>query len=395
MAARTRTRSSVPPPVPPHDAARARAWLRALEVLALLFAFLVGVRALSAGFHGLGSSFVNQVFSATENPFAGLIVGILATTLLQSSSATTSMIVALVAAPENPLPVANAIPMVMGANIGTTVTNTLVSLAHAARPDEFRRAFAAATVHDFFNFFAVLVLLPLELVTGVLAKASASMASVVGTGGPGTLPNPIKSSTKAVVGLLERAIATITDDARLAGALLVLLAAVLIFTTLALVVRTLRRLAATRLQLYITGSLDKSGWIGIAVGLVATVIVQSSSITTSVLVPLAGAGIVSTTQVFPITLGANLGTTLTALIASMAAPAETAHLAVQVALVHLLFNVAGIALVYPLRAVRRLPIALSERFAAVAQRSRRIAIAYVVVAFYGLPALLIFAYRLL
>ena len=56
----------------------------------------------------------------------------------------------------------------MGANIGTSVTNTIVSLMQSADRNEFRRAFAAATVHDMFNWLTVLVLLPLEVTTRYL-----------------------------------------------------------------------------------------------------------------------------------------------------------------------------------------------------------------------------------
>ena len=128
---------------------------KVLAVVFLLFIFLLGVKGLGDGFKLLGRDLLQAFFTATENPFIGLMVGILATTLVQSSSVTTSMVVGLVAAPENPLPIANAIPMIMGANIGTTVTNTAVSLAHMARREEFRRAFAVATCHDFFNFLTV------------------------------------------------------------------------------------------------------------------------------------------------------------------------------------------------------------------------------------------------
>ena len=54
----------------------------------------------------------------------------------------------------------------MGANIGTTVTNTIVSLAQAGEKDEFRRAFGGATVHDVFNWLTVFILVIVELVTG-------------------------------------------------------------------------------------------------------------------------------------------------------------------------------------------------------------------------------------
>ena len=105
-----------------------------------------------------------------------------------------SMVVALVAAPNSPLPLANAIPIIMGANIGTTVTNTLVSLGHAGRKDEFRRAFAAATCHDFFNFMVVFVLLPLELATGYLEKVSGLLAGWLQGGGGAKPPNPLKKA---------------------------------------------------------------------------------------------------------------------------------------------------------------------------------------------------------
>jgi len=89
--------------------------VRVVVVLSLLFIFLVGVNGLGDGFKSLGRNFLDAFFTATENPFIGLMVGLLATSLVQSSSVTTSLVVALVAAPENPLPIANAVPMIMGA----------------------------------------------------------------------------------------------------------------------------------------------------------------------------------------------------------------------------------------------------------------------------------------
>ena len=57
-----------------------------------------------------------------------------------------------------------AVPMVMGANIGTSVTNTLVSLTQVGDREEFGRAFSAATVHDMFNWCTVCVMLPIEVI---------------------------------------------------------------------------------------------------------------------------------------------------------------------------------------------------------------------------------------
>ena len=382
--------------IPPGEIGKREAWTRFIFVLFLLFIFLVGIRGMGTGFKGLGKEALHTFFHQTENPFMGLVVGILATTLVQSSSVTTSMIVALVAAPENPLPVANAIPMIMGANIGTTVTNTVVSLGHMGHAQEFKRAFAAATCHDFFNFLVVAVLLPLEIMTGFLSQSSHVVAGFVGSlGGGGKMSNPLKVATKAALEPVQSLSQALNDDQTVATVLLIVMSAGIIFGSLGAIVRTLRVLAATRMQTYITRSLDSSAVVAIIVGAVVTVMVQSSSITTSVLVPMAGAGIITLRQAFPVTLGSNIGTTVTALLASMAAPAETAHLAIQIAIVHLLVNLTGMALVYPVEAIREIPLKLAEKLAALAVRSRSLALVYVLLLFYGLPALLIFVSRMI
>ena len=73
-----------------------------------------------------------------------------------------------------------AIPIVMGANIGTSVTNTIVSAGHVGDRDQFRRAFAGATVHDIFNWLCVLVLLPIEAASGYLYHLSGAITDSLG-----------------------------------------------------------------------------------------------------------------------------------------------------------------------------------------------------------------------
>ena len=171
-----------------------------LQVLVLLYVFLVGVEALSHGIKGLGNGIMDGAIASAANPFFGLVVGILATTLVQSSSVTTSLVVGMVASGQ--LGVAAAVPIVMGANIGTTVTNTIASLAHAGRSDEFKRAFAAATCHDFFNYLAVLTLLPVELIArslfgvGALEALSGALASMV-VGGPSGATSIVRSRPRS------------------------------------------------------------------------------------------------------------------------------------------------------------------------------------------------------
>jgi sodium-dependent phosphate cotransporter len=361
---------------------------RALAVVLLLFFFLVGVNGLGDGFKALGQGLLDSFFRATENPFMGLMVGLLATTLVQSSSVTTSLIVGLVAAPENPLPIANAIPMVMGANIGTTVTNTIVSLAHMGRKEEFRRAFAVATCHDFFNYLSVLVLLPLELLTGYLRKTATWLAGhLTGLGGV-TYDSPLKGLLKAAQKPIKGVLHSVFGSEHLAAIGLIVVSVALIFTALMLLVRVMRRVMDTRVEAIVSRGLHRSALYAILVGMLVTALVQSSSITTSLLVPLAGAGLLTLPQAFPITIGANIGTTVTALMAALAVTGPNAQAGVTIALVHLLFNLSGTLLIYPTPAIRRIPLGAARALADVAAKSRVWALLYVALLFYGLPALL-------
>lgn len=362
--------------------------VRFVTVVSLLFVFLLGVNGLGDGFKSLGKGLLDVFFAATDNPFMGLVVGVLATTLVQSSSVSTSLIVGLVAAPENPLPVANAVPMIMGANIGTTVTNTIVSLGHAGRPDEFRRAFSVATCHDFFNFMAVALLLPFEMATGYLRRSAEFLASLVTDVGGVHYQSPIKGALKAGVTQVKVVIADLIESPQAQAVVLIALSVGVIFVALFLIVRVMRAATSSRVESLVSRGLEQAAILSMFVGVVVTVMVQSSSITTSLLVPLAGAGVITLRQAFPITIGANIGTTVTALLAALAAIGDNASAGVTIALVHLLFNVSATILIFPVERVRDVPLRAATWLGEVAVRSRRWALVYVLVLFYGLPALL-------
>src|SRR5690606_2847371 len=160
----------------------------------------------------------DELFRSVTNPLGGLFVGILATVLVQSSSVSTATIVGLVGA--GLLTVEAATPVVMGANIGTTVPNTHASLVPLRRRHEFRPAFASATVHDYFNFLAVAVLLPLELTTKVLSRSAEAISrSLLGAGG-GTFNSPVKAAVAAPVDLVERTLGNVAGDGAALGVLL-------------------------------------------------------------------------------------------------------------------------------------------------------------------------------
>ena len=368
---------------------------RLAAVLVLLFVFLLGVKGLGDGFKLIGTDLIEGFFRATEDPLVGLIVGLLATTLVQSSSVTTSMIVGLVAAPENPLPLANAVPMIMGANIGTTVTATLVSLAHMGRKEEFERAFPIAVCHDVFNYLTVLILLPIEMATGFLRDSATTLATALeGIGGfdyESPLRSLLSNGLKPITTLSERLI----DNQGGQAAFLIALSGFFIFFALLFLVRVMRSLVRTRVANIVGGVSGSSALVAILIGIVATVMVQSSSITTSVLVPLGAAGVLSLQQAFPITLGANVGTTMTSLLAALAVSGPNAAAGLEIAVVHLLFNIIGIMLIYPLAAVRRVPLAIATGVGRVAVRSRKLTVVVVAALFYGVPAVVLVLARLI
>ncbi|MBN2564941.1 MAG: Na/Pi symporter [Candidatus Eisenbacteria bacterium] len=354
---------------------------RLVSVIAVLYVFLVSVKLLGTGFEMFGAEFSQNLIATTSNPLVGLFIGILATSIVQSSSMTTSTVVGFVAA--GMLSIENAVPIIMGANIGTTVTCAIVSMGHITRKEEFRRAFAAASVHDFFNVLTVAVLFPLELATGFLRRTATLLAGFLTGGQSMSFASPVKQVVRPavdlVVGAAERA-----AGAHAAPIVAVLGLGLLLLSLYVLVKRT-KAMAMGRAEVVIDRMMGRSGLTGMALGMGVTAIIQSSSVTTSLLVPLAGAGVVRLEKIFPVTLGANVGTTVTALLASLAGDSR----GLTIALVHLLFNVAGILIVYPFKPVRNIPMILARRLADAAVRSKRNAVFFVVGLFYVLPGVLI------
>ena len=356
--------------------------LRGLIVLLLLYLFLVGIGLLESGITAMGEGFEEGLLESVSNPLAGLFAGILATVLVQSSSVTTSTIVGLVGAGTLPVPL--AVPMIMGANIGTTVTNTLASLTTILRSEEFRRGFACATHHDFFNLFAVVTLLPLELATGVLQRGAEWLTVLLGRVDLETAA-PARSPIRAAVNVPVELIEGVLGVGAVAGVIYLVLGLALLFFALALITRTMRQLLAGGVEKAINQLIERGGvMLGIIAGILITVSVQSSSITTSILVPLVASGVLTLTNAYPITVGANVGTTVTALIASLAVAQPEG---LTIALVHLLFNVLAIGTIFPIRGVRMVPIHVSEWLADLAVRRNSLVFAYVVGGFLVVPFL--------
>jgi sodium-dependent phosphate cotransporter len=346
-------------------------------LLVLLFAFFVGLDLMGLSFKLFGKGFAEILIERTSNPFVGLFIGILATTLVQSSSTTTSMTVALVAA--GALTIEGAIPIVMGANIGTSVTNTLVSLAHVTRREEFQRAFAGATIHDFFNWMAVLILLPIELATGFLARSAGFLESIVEGVGGIEMMNPLKEMVRPVS---QQVVAWLGES----GVLVLIVGIALLMASLKFLVDVLKALMTGKAERILHNTLFRSSLSAIAAGLAITVMVQSSSITTSLMIPLVGAGVVTLEQLFPFTIGANIGTTITAMLAALSTGSPAA---VTVAFSHLMFNLSASVLIYLPPPIRAIPLYLARTLGRIGSQNRLMAAAYILLVFFGLPLLML------
>ena len=359
-----------------------KTYLKIIGVVLSLYLFLVGIKGLSSGIKHLGGDFAKEIMTTTSDPFLALFIGILATTLFQSSSTTTSIIVGMVSG--GAVTLTGAIPMIMGANIGTTVTNTIVSIGHINRGNEFKRAFSASTVHDFFNILAVLILFPLEIAFGIIEKSATGLGTLLfGTISTDEIfKSPIKTAIKWGAKHLE----SLSFDN---NGFYIFISVLLTFMMLYSIVKLLRSLVLDNIKQYFDKYIFKTALRAILFGIVLTIMVQSSSITTSTIVPLAGAGIVTLRQLYPFTLGANIGTTVTALLASLTLNVT----AMVAAFAHLFFNIFGIIIIFLNPLLKNIPIKLAEWMADVSIKNKFIPILYLLVFFFALPFIIILTGR--
>uniref|UniRef100_A0A8C7KK89 Sodium-dependent phosphate transport protein 2A n=1 Tax=Oncorhynchus kisutch TaxID=8019 RepID=A0A8C7KK89_ONCKI len=436
-------------------------------LLLLLFFFVCSLDTLSSAFQLAGGKVAGDIFkdnAVLSNPVAGLVVGILVTVLVQSSSTSTSIIVSLVSS--GLLEVRSAVPIIMGTNIGTSVTNTIVAMMQAGERNDFKRAFAGATIHDCFNWLSVLVLLPMEVATGLMTHLAhivvTSFNIQTGEDAPELLKVITEPVTKLIIQLDRQVITGIAmgdermrnrslvkkwchtglvtvqtlntinvstlsslsslslpdplphhitvniqkcrhlfADAHLSdltvGLILLAGSLALLCTCLVLLVKLLNSLlqgqVAKVIQKVINTDLPYpfgwlAGYLAMFVGAGMTFVVQSSSVFTSALTPLIGIGVISLERAYPLTLGSNIGTTTTALLAALASPGDKLAAAIQIALCHFFFNILGILLWYPIP-VTRVPIRMARALGERTAKYRWFAVLYLLVCFLLLPSLVL------
>jgi len=359
-------------------------WLTWFAVAGLVYVLLVGVGIIGDGFKLVsgGSEGAAKIFAFATNPIVGVILGTLATALVQSSSTVTSVIVGLVA---GGVPVEIAVPMIMGANMGTTITNTIVSLGNLTNRGQFNKAFQAATVHDFFNLYSIVVFLPIEVIFKPLQRSAEVMSQWFAGGGDasmkdlnflGAITKPVSSWFVDLVGGLPSAIG---------GSIAIVLGIAFVITSVLYLGKLLRAVMVGKARNIVNRAIGGGTATGIASGTVITVLVQSSSTTTSLIVPLAGSGVLTTRQVFPFTMGANIGTCITALLAATAISGGYEVFALQIALVHLLYNIVGVLVFTLVPWIRDWPVHSARWLGDMTERNRGWAFAYIFGVFFVLP----------
>ena len=363
-----------------------------LLLIILIYFFFLSIVMMGAGFKSFRDLSENLIASVS-NPIMGLLIGILTTSIVQSSSTTTSIVVGLVAS--NILgadSIRIAITIIMGANIGTTITNTIVSLGHISRTDEFKRAYGCAIVHDIFNIIVVAILLPLEIYFRLIEKISLKLGSFILHANiqGAEFKSPIAMITKPIVGFLydpkfpdaSPGLLQKLFSQPVSQILILVIAMIFLFIALKYMVKVIRQLVIGKVENFFSDYIFRNGVLALLLGLVLTAIVQSSSITTSIMVPLAGAGIVNIYQIFPYTVGANIGTTVTTLLAAMATGSPAA---LVVALSHFTFNVLGMILILPLKPIRMIPIKIALWVSNLTTKSKIYPILFIVMIFFVIP----------
>ena len=369
------------------SASRPQLWIqvrKTLFIIATLVLFIFALDLMISSLQHLGKTAAETILLATSNPYTGLFIGLLITAMMQSSSTTTSLVVALVAS--GSITLESAIPIIMGANIGTTITSTIVSLGFINKKKEFRRAVAAGTYHDFFNILTVLVLFPLEYYYGFLSRLSSGLTenffSISRTSTPGTFTQ-VLSIFKPAIDFLVNAIPS--------GFLLAILSFVLLFSSILLFRKLISGLLMASSPEKFGRFFFKSGPKSFFWGLVTTAAIRSSTITTSVVVPIVAQKLTSLRKAAPFILGANVGTTVTAFIAAILN--ANSNSAISIAMAHFLFNVIGVLLFYPVPVLRNIPMALANWLGRMTLRYRLAGFVYILVIFFFIPFSLIYLNR--
>lgn len=353
---------------------------KALYIIGALVLFLFALDLMISSLQHVGTNIAETIIEATSNPFTALFIGLLVTAMIQSSSTTTSLVVALVAS--GSITLQSAIPIIMGANVGTTITSTIVALGFINKQKEFRRAVAAGTYHDFFNILTVVILFPLEYYYGFLSGISHWIATYFFTNSTPVTENTIghfwTGFGPVINGLIEN----------VHSALLILISFALLFSSILLFRKMISGWIAVRSperfsRFFFKNQFKSFGW-----GVLLTAAIRSSTITTSLVVPLVAKKVISLRKAAPFIMGANIGTTITAFIAATLNSNSTG--AISIAIAHFLFNFTGVLVFFPIPVLAKIPLKLASELGKLTLRYRLAGLLYLLLTFFFIPFSLIY-----
>lgn len=348
-----------------------------LLMLLALMLFIFAIDLLTVAMSHLNNEVAENILQATRNPFISLFIGLLMTALIQSSSTVTASVVAVVASGNMTLE--QAVPMVMGANIGTTLTSTLVSLSYIMNMRQFKRAFSAGMLHDIFNIFTVIILLPLEVYFGFLSKISIAIAHFF-------MPDESYSGPIVYNKVFTRPISEWISNTIDIPFLTMILSIFLVFAAIKILSTSVYKAFVVNSFQDINKLIFKNPYMAFIYGTFFTAAVQSSTVTTSLVVPLVANKKVSVKKAFPFIIGANIGTTITAAIAAI----YKTEAAIALAIVHFLFNFIGALIFLPFPTIRNIPVILALYMGNKSVKSKFLGFAYILLTFFIIPFLLIY-----
>lgn len=402
------------------------------SICSLLYLFFAGMDLLASSAQIIGGCYGAALLTkGLSNPISSVMAGIIATSLFQSSTAITYVIGSLVG---NGLTVQQGIYMAMGANVGNTMTNCIFALVHIRGKSALERAIAGASVNDVFYLLTIAIVLPLEMMSKMLYRISVASISSDETTGfhwKGLIQWTVAPLTDKIIianeGIMEAFIlgdiesceesypvfcdggnisfhtcnvgaigcdedtdscpvffrdgATHKSDL-IRGTITLSIAIGLILLSLSGAILLINKMLMTipiEVVAKLTNLNSTTSMIsGCAVGL----LLGNSSITESILTPFVGTGVVELEQMFPWSLGANIGLCLTTILAALSSGSAGF---VQVALANLLFNVIGILVWFPIPIMRTFPLHGALVLGIISSAQRVFPIIYICVIFFGVP----------
>ena len=350
--------------------------LYATCALAAIGLFFLSLAWMNATFAHLFTRPDQNILRHLANPFVGFFVGVLSVAICQSSSSLTTALVVCVSNGLIELP--QALPVVMGANIGTTCTSTLIALTYLGQKRKLRRAIKASLLHNFFNLFTALLLLTLELGFQFFERLTHHW---LGTTSMRTLtPPPPTHGLFSWIPNLQ-----IASDSFLLSAMVVVFPFIVLWISIRWTSRMLYPFIPIQHTRQFKSPARAFGW-----GLGMTAVVQSSSLTSALLVPFMAERKLKPKRAAFFLLGANLGTTLTACIGAIM---YLNPVAIALALFHLLFNLIGCALFGLLKPIQRLWLLCTKKAAKYMAIYPIIGLAYTLGIFFLIPYLLVLLFK--